>query len=294
VANIKARRKLSDLYAVGIEVRFDADGGRLGPFKDEDGNKIPLGENEVEVWVQPPSPLQREMAQRASQAARAKALLRARRDEESSKYLQQQEFSLDLSDETLIEYLVVAGSEERRDEAMRDVMANDEWDDLPALQDAMREYQDLDEPPKDDPGYDALMEADKRFGDQVSKREMELVDAERESYSLWARDALEKKASERRIELIGSQAFVTEYERQMQFYAVREGDDHGVLFFESARELADSAEEVRATILEALAAFVTEAVEAKKAHTVAPGSESSAPPSEQETSESSTPEESSE
>lgn len=290
MANIKARRKLSELYAVGVEARFDADGGRVGPFVDADGEPIPIGEHEVAVWVQPPSPLQREQASRSASASRAKAMLRARRDKESEEYLQQQAFTSEMSDETLVEYLVASGVEDRRQEALRDVMAQDEWEDLPAMQDAMTGYQELSEPPTDDPEYDALMEADSRFGDQVAKRERELMDAEREAYSMWSRESLEKKAADQRAEMVGSRAFVTEFERQMQFYAVREASDHGVLFFESARELADSAEEVRATVIEALSKFVTEAVEAKKAHTGRPGSESLELPDTQETSESSTPE----
>lgn len=294
MANIKARRKLADLYAIGVEVRFGPQGGRIGPFRDAQGQSVPLGDDEISLWVQPPSPLQREQAIRDASAARARAVLRAKRDEDSGEYLGQQAFFSGLTNETLIEYLVATGAQERHDEAQREVLARKEWDDVDALSDAMRIFQESGESHEGDPEYEALLEADRRFGEQVAEREDQLAEAERESYRSWNREALERKGSERRSELDGSRAFVTEYERQMRFYSVREADAHGVLFFESARELADADEQIQDVIAQALSTFIAEVGEAKKAPAESPGSVSSGQPSEPVTSAPSTPAESTE
>src|SRR4051794_12904240 len=81
--NIQARRKLSDLYKKGVEVRFGPGPdkepvGKIGPFVDSDGHPIKVLSTEIAMFVQPPSPLQREMALRDAQAARSKALVRAK------------------------------------------------------------------------------------------------------------------------------------------------------------------------------------------------------------------------
>lgn len=282
--NIKARRKLSDLYATGVEVRFDAQGGHVGPFTE------PIADEDLAVWVQAPSPLQREQAMRDANAARAKSSLRVRRkDEESEEYLTAQVFVSEMSNDTLIEYLLEYDAEKRQAEAMRDVLSKDEWKDFSSLQDAMRKYEE--EPPEgEDPDYDALMEADDRFGDQVDERTTEITDADRQSLKMLSRETLETRAMEKRVELIGAQVFMQEYQRQMCFYAVRDIEDHGVLYFESAREWADQPDQIQNAITEALTKFIGEATEAKNVPGAADGSDQSALPSEPETSESSIPE----
>jgi len=69
-------------------IRFGPAGPRIavaenGKFPVEDV----LADEELEVWVAPPNPQQREMALRDAQAARARSLLRARKDEDSEEYL---------------------------------------------------------------------------------------------------------------------------------------------------------------------------------------------------------------
>jgi hypothetical protein len=69
-SNIAKRRKLEELFARGTEVRFNSDGVNRGDPKDDD----------LVVWVTPPSPLQREQAVRDAQADRARLMLRIKRD----------------------------------------------------------------------------------------------------------------------------------------------------------------------------------------------------------------------
>lgn len=302
MANIKARRALSDLYKRGVEVRFGRgpDGqpqGSIAPkgegyFVDDDGKPIPIGPDEIQMWIQAPSPLQREMAMRDAQASRARALIKAKRDENSEEHLTIMAFLADMSDDSLVDYVLIQGQSDRRAEGMREVLAGDEWADMTAYQDAMRQFEEDGRPEEElekDPEYTALMELDFKFGEQVAKRETELIESERQALSMRSRADIEKKALEKRAEIVGTQAFMAEYERQMLFYSVRDFDDNGVLFFESARELAEAVDEIRTTIQSAMVPFISDATEAKNLPGAASGSTSSEPPSEPEISAASTP-----
>lgn len=308
MANIKARQKLSALYDKGVEVRFGpgpngepvekiAPGGK-GYFKDEDGKREPLPEGWVAVWVQPPNPLQREMAMRDSQAARAKSLVRAKRDENSEEHLTVMAFLADMSDETLVEYVILNDNDTRQGDAIREVLADDEWENMTELQDALRVFHERVEEgsltieERDaDPDWIALAEKDAEFGDQVQRRIEELMNAQRDVLKMQVdtnRATVERKALQRRAEQVGTQAFAYEYELQMHFYSVREIDDHGALVYSNPREFASEAEEIREVIGEANRGFITDGAEAKNLLGVVSGSESSEPPSEPETSEAST------
>lgn len=297
---IKAREKLSRLYQRGQEVRFcPGDDGQVEVIYGdlEQGGRIvdsEPGEDDVTVWVAPPSPLQREMALRDAQASRAKALLNAKRDTESVDHLTVKVFVSDMGDETLIDYLLLGDSDTRRQEAIREVLGRPEWEDMTAFTDAMAQYEDVDgnfigDDPED-PEYLALLELDAKYSKQVQEAEAELIDAARDALRQFGRPELERRAIEKRAEIVGSQAFMKEYERQMLFYAVREGDDHGALVYPSAKELAAEAQEIQDAYGKALKNFIMDVGTAKNSPRVAPGSEQSEPPSQPETSEASTPE----
>jgi hypothetical protein len=287
--NIAARRKLSELYVRGVEVRFDSDGGHIGPFEDDDGNPIPVRDDQVAIWVQPPSPLQREMAMRDAQAQRARSLLRTMRDSESEEYLTGMVFVAEMDDPTLVDYILLHETEQRRQEAVRDVLRLDEWKDFASYQEAMRKF-DEDGADEDDPEYAELLRLDLKYGEQVSKRESELTDSARDVLMMLGRERQERKALDLRKEVVGSQAFMHEYELQMTYYGVRDVKDHNQLFFDTVKEWAEQDEEIRATVGEALMRFIGEAGEAKNLPRVADGSEPSEPPSKPETSAASTPE----
>lgn len=296
--NIKARRKLSDLFKTGVEIRFGMDpetgkpAGRVGPFLNSRGDRLSLPDDEVAMFIRPPDPLQREMAMREGQAKRARALIKAKRDEDSEEHLTIMAFLADMSDETLIDYVLMADAGERRTEAEREILSLDEWKEMSSYQDAMRQFVDVD--PAELEGneeWEALAALDDKFGDQISKRERELLDAQRDVLRMLDRSQVERQALEKRAELAGSQAFMKEYELQMLFYSVRDVDNNDLLFFESARDFASQPDEVKETINEALLPFISDGTEAKNSSGAAPGSDSSALPSEPETSAPSTPEE---
>lgn len=281
--NIKARRRLADLYVKGSELRFGPDGVRTGPFEE------PPGDDEVALWIQPPSPLQREQSLREAQAVRARAVLAAKRDKDSEEHLTAQVFVADMSDEALIEYLITINEEDRQQEAMREVLKREEWEDFTQLQDSMRQWEEAGSP-EDDPEWEPLLERDRVYGEQVRVRSQELRDAAREAMQLMPRAEIERRAIDRRIELVGSQEFIREYELQMVFYACRDWEDHHELFFETAREVAELPDMVQEELGQALTVFINEVRDAKNSPRAVDGSEQSAPPEEQETSEASTPE----
>lgn len=291
--NIKARKKLSELFKRGIEVRFDEDGGHLGPFLDEDGKPIPVTDEQVAMWIQAPSPYQREMALRDAQAARAKALLRAKRDEESEENLTSRAFLSEMTPETLSEYVLMIDEEERQNTAIREVLSREEWAEFPALQDSFRRMEEVGGNPEDDEWKD-LMEADRRYGNQVAERENELSEAARESLKYLSSEELERRALEKRSEIVGSQAFMAEYEKQMLYYSIRDIENTSNLFFDTVDEWNEQPEEIRTIVVEALSKFVGEAAEAKNSLGAASGSDLSALPNEPETSEPSTLQESTE
>lgn len=283
-SNIKLRRKLSDLYKRGVEVRFGPDGPKIGPFD----NKCPS--DSVAIYVAVPSPLQREQAVRDSRAKAAAVKSAAKKDALSPEGQIARSIADDMDNATLIEYLLMLSEGERDRDAERDVLGYEEWSDITELQDALR-LVDEGQIEEGTDEYEALMERDRKYGEDLSKRRVELADAAREALELLPRVELERRALEQQAELISSEAFVKEYTRLMIFYSARDPEDHDVLFFESVTELANQDEQVQGTLEEALSEFLREESEAKNAPGAEDGSQPSMPPSEPETSEASTPQE---
>ena len=263
MANIAARKKLSALYARGIAVRFGADGPRYGTKVngafDEDDVLLP---EEIEVWVAPPNPHQREMAMREAQASRARALLKVKNDEDSEEYLTAKAYLADMGIETLIDYLVIATTDERTQAAMREVLAKDEWENIDELRDAMSQFEESGAS-VEDPEYASLLQRDLEYGQQVNDVQERLTEEERVSFEVLDRQDLEKRALERRGEIVGSQAFIYEYERQMKFYSVREPGNHNTLFYDNAKELTEEDEVIQGAIDQALMRFIKDGSEAK-------------------------------
>lgn len=279
--NISARKRLRALYNQGVEIRFDAEGGHRGPFD------APAGDDEVAMFIAPPNPLQRAEALREAQAARARALIAVKREENSEEHLTTMAFLAEMSNETLVEYMIASSQDARRAEAVRDVLARDEWKDFSSLQDAMRQF-DESGASEDDPEWKDLLEKDREYGAQVLQRSKELTEADRESMLLAPRENIEKKALEKRGELVASQRFVEEYERQMMFFAVRDAEEHQQLFFDSPDEFSEQDDLIQDFIAKVINEFINDGTEAKNSQRAESGSDSSAPPSEPETIDPST------
>ena len=277
---ITSRQRLSALYAKGCGIRFTRDGVKLANHEDPPGSHRfvftdedhAVGDDGVEMWVASPNPFHREQALRDAQAARARALLRVKQNPDSEEYLTARAFLADLSLDSLIDYVILSDSDARTNDAIRSVLAEPEWENFDELRDAMRQYEEAvdryeeteeGDDPREAEEWADLLAADARYSQQVSARERELVDSARESLALVGREELERRALEKRSELIGSQAFMAEYEDQMRYYSAREPENTDRLFFASVQEYREIDEIVQNAIGEALKTFINEVGEAK-------------------------------
>lgn len=283
---IEKRRRLDDLFVKGVEVRFTEDGADIGPFESE------ADEGTVTIWVQPCNPLQREQAIRNAQAAKSRALLNAKRDEESPDYVNTEAWVAAMTKDELIDQIVESSMSENQRKAIRDVLAREEWEDIRSLQDSIREWEEAGAPdPEENPEWAGLLERDKQYGEQVSEALQAINEDMKDSLGLMTHAELAERAKEKRLELVGTQAFIDAYETGMLFYSCRDDEDHEVLFFDNIDDLKSAPEEVRSACSRALNRFITEVDEAKNSPRVDPGSEPSDLPEKEETSDSSTPEE---
>jgi hypothetical protein len=284
VTRIDKRKRLEALFERGDYVRFNADANGIPVVNPE-----PPSEDDMRVWVGPPTPLQREMAVREAQASRARAMLSARGKEGSQDWLTVNGFIQGLSMDALLDYVLDLDDTERVQEARRDVLKEDEWDDFNSLRDSMRQFEEAGSP-YDDPEWQGLLERDVAFGDQVTARAAELRAAAREGYSMMPRVEVEKKALDKRIDQTGAAAFMSNYEEWMLFYACRDDEDHSILFFDTVSEMKSQPEMVQEALANRLALFIAESSEAKNSQGAVSGSASSAPSDAAATSEPSTPE----
>lgn len=280
-SNIEKRRRLSELYVEGDEVRFNKN-GVVGQ------NDVEPSDLDVVIWVQPPNPLQREEAVRAAQSARSRAML-AVKDEETRNYLEAEEFVSDLSREDMENYLVDAQTRDVRQRAMRDVLSREEWEDFTVLQDSMREWEEAGFPEGEE--WEPLIRRDEEYGNQIKERVKEIIEDTREGLKLIGDEELRRRAKKRFAESLGNEAFMQAYERHMLFYGCRDDEDHELLFFSEVNELQQQPEFVQVALANKLAEYISEPAEAKNSRRAAPGSTQQEPPTAQETSEASTPEE---
>lgn len=308
--NIKPRRRMADLWAKGREVRFGEDGAavyqhtrnretrevtrNLTTVYNLDREEVPLAdaewkdhEDDIVIWVQPPSPNQREQALREAQAMRGMTMLNARKKVETSEYVSAEAFVSEMGRDTLIEYVLANGEGDRRSEAQRNVLMREEWKDFGTLQDAMRKWDEAGNPETDE--WQPLVDRDIEFGKQVDAETEQLREAARESLSLLSTDDLEKRGKEKRIDLLGNQAFMATFEREMLWAACRDSDNHDVQYWSNVAEMMSEDEYGLDVLADVYGDYIQDGREAKNARRAAPGSASSEPPAKPETSEASTP-----
>lgn len=282
LTRIEKRKRLDALFDRGSYVRFNGDSeGRVivDPIDQKD--------SDVQIWVGPPSPLQREMAIREAQAGRARVMLDARDKEDSPQWLAIRGFICGLNLEALLDYIVGLDDSDYIAQARREVLVAKEWDDFNSLRDSIRQYEEAGSP-IGDPEWEPLLERDRRFGEQVLSRADEFREDARAGYRLMPRVKLEEKAIDKRVEQSGSSAFMAMYEEWMLFYACRDDEDHKVLYFDNVDDLKSQPEDVQQALASRLSTYITEATEAKNSRGAGRGSASSVPPVEPEISESST------
>lgn len=297
MAKIEQRRALDDLFMEGEEVRFGRDPetkepwAKVGPFRDDHDERIPPEPGTICMFVRPPNPVQREEAMRNANARRARALVKTQRDKDSEEHLTSMAYLVDMSDETLVDYVIMAKTAERTAEAERDVLSREEWKEMTSYQDAARQFAEMTpEQLENDPEWAAFSELEERYSRQIAERELQIQDAERSILTSIPRERVEEQALKKRSEFIGSQAFLNEYQRWMNYYSAREFDDSTLLFFTNVDDWATAHETIKEAVAEAMEPFITDGAEAKNSSRAAPGSDLSVLPETPETSESSTPE----
>lgn len=257
LSRIEKRKRLEALFDRGAYIRVNADpDGR--PIVDPEEES----DSDIKIWVGPPSPLQREMAVREAQAQRARMMIEARKSDDSPSWLTIRAFITGLKTEDLIEYVLGLDENDYLSQARRDVLQHKEWEDFNALRDLMRQYEEAGSP-VGDPEWDPLLERDRVFSTQVNDRVDQIRDDARDGYKHMPRQKIEERAIDKRIEQAGSAAFVNAYEEWMIFYACRDDEDHSALYFENKDEIKSLPEPVQDALNDKLAAFITEASEAK-------------------------------
>jgi hypothetical protein len=257
-ARINKRKRLDALFDRGGYLTVGSDGaGRpvINPETTEGDDNV------ARFWVSPPSPLQREMAVREAQAARARAMIEARDSSGSAQWLTVRGFISGLDADGLINYVCELDEAEYLAEARRDVLIQPEWEDFSTLRDAMRQFEEADDPTAEE--WQPLIQRDKDFGDQVTVRYAELREDAMAGYKLMPREQLETKAIDRRIEQAGTSMFMAVYEEWMLYFAVRDDEDHQDLYFDSVNEIKALPMEVQEALAGKLASFITDVTEAK-------------------------------
>lgn len=256
LTSIEKRRKLEALFDRGGLVTFNRDeAGRpiINPETPSDDDQA--------IWVGPPSPLQREMAVREAQAARARIMLDARDNHESHTWLTIQNFVHSMKRDAVVDYILELDETEHIGQARRDVLQQKEWEDFNAFRDAMRQWEEAGSPNDDE--WAPLLERDRRFGQQIADRVDEIRDDARAGYMHMPLNILQEKAIEKRVDQAGTAAFMTAYEEWVLYYACRDDEDHLQLFFDSPDDIKRLPEAIHGALAEKLRTFITDASEAK-------------------------------
>lgn len=302
MGNISKRRRLKDLYVIGYSVHFSGDastaaifddkGTQLGPtYRKLVGTPTPeeldetyeITENDEVVFVQAPSPLQREQALREAGAMRARIVLQAKDDADNDIYgLQARAFLAEMDDPTLIEYVLNVSEGDRYRQAQREVLGRKEWKDFDNLRDMMRQWEEAGSPTTDE--WQPLLDRDLKFGQDVSDKAAELREGIAEGYRMQPRAELERKALDRRLEIVGNQEFMIEYEKQMLYFSCRDPKERSELYFEDTQDLLSYDEFVQSVLTHATGLLLQTPEEVRGLSRAAHGSESAVPPASPETS----------
>lgn len=256
-AHIPKRKKFEALFDRGGYVRFNRDSeGR--PLIDPEM----VSDDDMRIFVGPPSPLQREMAVREAQATRARVMLEARDDEDSTTYVTIRNYIRGMKRDALIDYILDLDENEHYTQARRDVLQQKDWEDFNAFRDAMRQWEEAGSP-LDSEEWKPLLDRDAKFGRDIEGRASEIRADAHTGYMHMAVGLVQEKAIEKRIDQIGSAAFMVAYEEWILFYSCRDDEDHLELYFEKPEDIKRLPEKVQAALATKAREFVTDVSEAK-------------------------------
>jgi hypothetical protein len=226
-ANIPARRRLSDLYAKGKEVKID------------DGN------GQVVVWLQKLSPIEQKQAMDKAHAARARIVaVRKANDEDERRMAFLTEAELDgLFNERslMIEFICGEQIQKLRLSHESELAFSDEWsknDYLGGLKDAWSDglNNTFNEDPENVDAQQVYKELQRFYEDVenlVARDKKSILD----EYDHTPDDVLQRKVVDMLIESQADQEWVEVFRKTQLFYCVREPDSHSDRYFDSMEEL---------------------------------------------------------
>jgi hypothetical protein len=281
-ATVKKRRRLSDLYIRGKEVKID------------DGTGDP-----VVIWVQKLNEIERDTVLRRANAAKARYLLECEHEESElfvSTFASVHDYlDHDATIDTIIsEDLINA---RQRFEAQMTADENG-WGKDDKIRRLLDEWVGTD----DEPGLAAKFAEDENDPAALKvKAELEAYDAELEAAVKDERDRLARAyddtpdmelnrfATREVLKRRGDEVFMKEWMRQQTFHCVREPDDHQKRYFSTLAEVDDLHDTVREALERQCNSLFVDLAEGKDSPASPASSTSSEPTPEAEASEPSGP-----
>ena len=234
------RKKLASLYVVGKEVTFtDADTGE-----------------EITVWIQKLSPVQKEAILRRANAKRQSILAIKKRpdsDESVKPFVDDVLNSYDDRD-LMIEFLQAEELANTQQKKEAEIAAKSEWNDegyLEGLQDAWEgelNLRDVWLKDQDDPEASRVKDELTRFADQVEEAMAPVRQRIHRDYDDYSDEELVKMLRDKAIEVQADLKWLELYRRGEIQHAVRDPEDHTKLVFESPDDL----DVLQAQVLETL------------------------------------------
>jgi hypothetical protein len=275
------KRRLGDLYQVGVDVVID------------DGS----GEEPIELYMRKPNPFEHEEALRDGNAARARMTLKMR-DPKTDEYdILKADVEAIGNKRKQCEFLVGERTPEFTSRAYQRVSTRDEWSEdglIDALQDNINEFADredeMTEESEDWEDFLRVKEQVERFNKQVDNEVAIVREEEIENLLAEPDDEIRELTRKALIDKAASLLFFREYRLSCIYFATRESANHGQRYFTSKQEVRELPYEVQSLLLDRYESLDMTRDEVKNSPSAAPSSSESAQSNSPETSEPSGPE----
>ena len=276
------KRRLEDLFVVGKEVALNDDA------VDEEGNPYPP----IVVWMQKLTPADHSIAMRKANGERARIASLIRKPDSDPEYMEAIRDRVELLPrEQLVEACIAEELGRKMRAAEAQVSARDEWQEegyLKGLQEAWENglLMDWAENPED-PEPKRVKDELERFAKEV---EAMVTDARDELASQWDGvpddDIIEEAI---KIEISGEAdlAWLKEYRLYELWLAVRDPDNHKMRYFDEKEDIQKLQNPIRNRLLDEYREISVDAIEGKGLQAVGNSLDSSTPPAESDTENSS-------
>ena len=234
------------------------------------------GQNyEVDVWMQRPSPVQRDKAQKKARARRASAKVGMLTGEDALSVEQEiEEMDKDEIAESLVGFDVNEMGEQAQNEILYDEDFGSDWTpdgfDYFGLLEAhgsrmneLLEYNDALEEGQEEEIVDVgnddelknLMGVIDKFEKEKAERLESIKEAKTESYMRKKESELRKDFKKRWIDIEAGLAYYQEYRLWMLYYAIRTEDNHHEFYFKNSNDVLELPSTVQAQFFSAYEAI---------------------------------------